>query len=77
MKRFKLKSFMALSLSSFYAAWIYFLEKIFLYQKMPSLNSIITLPMVSGGGDFKFEATSYTTADISFQMKHSAFLNLK
>ena len=68
---------MALSLSSFYAAWIYFLEKIFLYQKMPSLNSIMTLPMVSGGGDFKFEAASYITADISFQMKHSAFLNLK
>ena len=37
----------------------------------------LSYEMLSGGRDFKFEAISDLTADMSFQMKHSTLLNLK
>ena len=79
MKCFKVQNTMALSLSSFYVPWTNFLEEIFLFQKMPSLELYYNLSYetLSGGRQFKFEAISDLTADISFQMKCSSLLNLK
>ena len=37
----------------------------------------LSYEMLSGSRDFKFEAISDLTADMSFQMKHSTLLNLK
>ena len=70
---------MALSLSSFYAPWTLFLGEIFIYQKIPSLSSIITYSYEtpSGDKDFRLEPISDLTEDTSFQMKRSILLNLK
>ena len=79
MKCFKVLNPMGLSLSSFYAPWTYFLAG----NVSLSINALTELyynlsyQILSGGRDFKFEAISDLTADMSFQMKCSTLLNLK
>ena len=53
--------------------------EIFIYQKIPSLSSIITYSYEtpSGDKDFRLEPISDLTEDTSFQMKRSILLNLK
>ena len=76
---FKVQNSMALSPSSFGVLWKYFLEEIFLYQKntLTELYHNLSYETLSRGREFKFEAISDLTVDMSFQMKHSTLLNLK
>ena len=51
-------------------------RKYFSIKKCPHW-ALLSYETLSGGRDFKFEAISDLTADMSFQTKHSTLLNIK
>ena len=78
MKCFKYKSHCLVSLQLLVTLDIFFGGNTSLKKNaLTELYYNLSYETLSGGRDLKFEAISDLTADMSFQMKRSTFLNLK
>ena len=78
MKCFKYKSHCLVSLQLLFTLDIFFGGNTSLKKNaLTELYYNLSYETLSGGRDLKFNAISDLTADMSFQMKRSTFLNLK